>query len=129
MVLILLFIFFSNPIRSETFELVCDIKLEPLTQARYRFDTESKIVTEMGFYTGSKYSNKTPLDFKTIAWDLDKDMLIWVSNYSEFSGSNNKIFDILVFDLYGMYITFARSSSKNGLIEHVIDFTKSCIRE
>ncbi|MGK0298797.1 MAG: hypothetical protein ACI9XC_002421 [Gammaproteobacteria bacterium] len=132
--LMFVLLFFNNAVWSDTFELVCDIKNGPMTQGRYRFDTDSKTVSEIGYYSGENYSEKISNVYKTIGWNLEEDMLIWVSN--NFEASNEELhepvkrsFDIIVFDLRNMYITFSRSARKGGLIEHILDFTEKCVRD
>ncbi len=132
--LVILLILFSHATWSETFELVCDVELGSLTQARYRFDSDSQMVTGLGFYSGSSFSQIEPLEYKTIGWDLDPGMLVWVANehgLSEIQSSNpmDRTFDILVFDMHNMVVTLSRSARRNGLIEHTLDFTEPCIRD
>ena len=132
--LIILCLLFSHSAWPETYELVCDVNLGSLTQARYRIDTGSQTVTELGFYSGNNYSQSEPLEYKTLGWDLDPGMLIWVANAHAASGMQssdpmNGIFDIIVFDMHNMVITLSRAARSNGLIEHTLDFTEPCIRE
>jgi hypothetical protein len=130
----LIFLLFSNGVWSETFELVCNIKIGSKMQERYLFDTETKTVSEIGLNSGGKYSEEISNVYKTIGWNLEEDMLVWVSNNSESSKglsheAVNRTFDIIVFDLRNMYITFSRSARRGGLIEHTLEFTESCVRD
>lgn len=129
----ILFLIFSHSVWSDTFNLICDIKIEPLTQATYRFDTDAKTVSQIGTYTGVIYSEQTPYLYKTIGWNLEQDMLIWVSNNFETSSTEqsdhvNRTFDIIIFDFKTMYITLSSMSRKGGLVEHALEFTERCTR-
>ena len=129
-----LLLIISHSAWCETFELICDVKLEPVSQGRYRFDTETKTVAMIGSYSGADYSQNEPYEYKTIGWDLESGNLIWVADNhlnsdTPGTGPLNKSFDIIVFDFHNMLISFSRSSRQNGLIEHTIDFTESCQRD
>ena len=129
---VILLLLFSYPAWSETFDLICDVKFESHTQGRYRIDTDSQTITELGFYSGNTYTQTDPRVFKTIGWDLDQGMLIWAADTKPdiaAAGSANRIFDIIIFDLRSMVITLSRSARRNGLIDHALEFTEPCRRE
>ncbi len=122
----LLFLF-SFSIQASDFHLVCETN-EAVNQAKYHFDTELKLVSKVGDFTGHVYSSQTPYVFNTIGWNLEQDRLIWVT--SPFTSSNAvQQFDLIVFDLEKMYVTYSSMARRGGLLGHVLEYTKTCRQE
>jgi hypothetical protein len=131
-----IFIFFliSNTVFSDTFDLVCDT---PLQKNTYRFDSESKVVTKIGYYS---YDDKGYTDspvatlFKTVEWDTEGDALVWVT-YDFTNPVDDDVFFskirhgsilTIVFDLHYKFMTYTVLTRVRGLVTHYASSRRKC---
>jgi hypothetical protein len=129
-----LFLLVSNTGWSDTFDLVCDT---PLQRNTYRFDSESKIVTKIGYYSYDVEGfTNSPVEtlYNTVEWDTEADALVWVTydftNPVEddvlFTNIRHGTILTIVFDLHYNYMTYTVLTRVRGLLKHYASARRKC---
>lgn len=131
---IVLFFIVSNTALSDTFDLVCDT---PLQKNTYRFDSESKIVTKIGYnsYDDKGYTVSPEVTvYNTLGWDIEGEALVWVT-YDFTNPVDDDVFFkkirhgsilTIVFDLHYKFMTYTVLTRVRGLVTHYASSRRKC---
>jgi hypothetical protein len=132
-----LLLLFSNSALSETFNLVCDT---PLHRNTYQFDTESKVVTKIGYYSYDEdeyFESPDKTLYSTIEWDTEGDSVVWVTydftkpDYGDVLYTNMRHGTILtiIFDLHYKNMTYTLLTRVRGRVTHYRSSRRRCYPE